>query len=92
MVTKQQRDFNAEDEAMARDALNAVIGKNVIHSLGSPADMLKVKVNPVGSETYRVNVLVGKDIGSARVADSFFLTADEEGNIVTCSPKIVRLY
>ncbi len=77
---------------MARDALNAIIGKNVIHSLGSPADMLKVKVNPVASETYRVNVMVGKDISSSRVADSFFLTADEEGNILTSSPQIVRLY
>ncbi len=92
MATKQQTDFDAEEKAMARDALNAAIGKNVIRSLGSPADMLKVKVYPVGSETYRVNVMVGKDICSSRVADSFFLTADEEGNIVTCSPQIVRLY
>ena len=41
---------------------------------------------------YRVNVLVGKDAGSARIASSFFLTADGEGNILASSPKIVRLY
>ncbi len=92
MATKQQSDFDAESKSMARHALNAIIGKNVIHSLGSPVDMLKVKVNPVGGETYRVNVMVGKDICSSRVSDSFFLTADEEGNIITCSPQIVRLY
>jgi len=92
MATKQQSDLDAEAKSMARHALNAIIGKNLIQSLGSPADMLTVKVNPVGRETYRVNVMVGKDICSSRVADSFFLTADEEGNIVTCSPQIVRLY
>ena len=93
MATKQQSDSGAEDQSMARHALNAIIGKNVIQSLGTQVDMLlRVKVNPVGSEHYRVNVMVGKTVGSARIADSFFLTADENGNIVTSSPEIVRLY
>jgi hypothetical protein len=39
-----------------------------------------------------VNVLVGKDFASTRIANSFFLTADGKGNIVTSSPKIARLY
>ena len=47
---------------------------------------------PLGADHYRVNVLVGKGSTSARVADSFFLTADEEGNIVASSPEIVRHY
>jgi hypothetical protein len=90
--TTQQSDFGAENKPMPRDAMNALIGINVIHSLGSPVDMLKVKVNPVGGDRYRVNVMVGKNAGSARVANSFFLTADDEGNIVASSPKIIRLY
>jgi hypothetical protein len=84
--------FGSQDRPMASEAKGARIGMNVIQSLGSPADMLKVKVNPVGGDRYRVNVMVGKNDGSARVADSFFLTADAEGNIVTSSPTITRLY
>ncbi len=92
MVTKPQGDLNRDDGTIPRDALNSIIGKHVIHSLGSPGDMLKVQVNPVGNDRYRVNIMVGKNVGSARVANSFFLTADSEGNIVTSSPKITRLY
>jgi len=92
MQTTRQSDQSAEDKPMQRDAMNALIAKNVIHSLGSPVDMLKVKVNPVGNDHYRVNVMVGKNVGSARVADSFFLSADDQGNIVNSSPKIIRLY
>ena len=92
MQTTQQSEFAAEDKPMQGDAMNALIGKNVIRSLGSPVDMLKVKVTPVGGDHYRVNVMVGKNVGSARVADSFFLSADAQGNIVTSSPKIAKLY
>ena len=92
MGTAQQGDFGTEDKPIPREAMKAIIGKHVIQSLGSPGDMLKVQVNPVGNDRYRVNVMVGKTVGTARVADSFFLTADGEGNIVTSSPKILRLY
>jgi len=92
MKTTQQNELGKDDAPIPRDALNAIIGKHVIRSLGSPGDMLKVQVNPVGSDRYRVNVMVGKTVGTARVADSFFLTADGEGNILTSSPTITRLY
>lgn len=92
MATAQKSDFGTEDKPIPRDALSAIIRKQVIQSLGSPADMLKVQVNPVGTDRYRVNVMVGKSVGTARVADSFFLTADGEGNIITCSPEITRQY
>jgi hypothetical protein len=74
------------------DALNHVIATNVVQSLGSPADLLKVQVCPLGRDRYRVNVFVGKDATSARIADSFFLTADDRGKIVTSSPEIAKLY
>lgn len=92
MMTTQHGELGKRDEPIPRDALNAIIGKHVIHSLGSPGDMLKVQVNLVGNDHYRVNFMVGKNVSSARVADSFFLTADWEGNIVTSSPRITRLY
>jgi hypothetical protein len=92
MSNAQQGDRRMEDGTMPTDTLNALIGRQVLQTLGSPRDMLKVKVHPLGNDRYRVNVLVGKDFASARIANSFFLTADGKGNIVTSSPKIARLY
>jgi hypothetical protein len=92
MSTAQQADRSMEDGPMPTEARNALIGRQVLQTLGSPADVLKVKVHPMGNDRYRVNVLVGKDVTTARIANSFFLTADSKGNIVTSSPKITRLY
>ncbi len=92
MTTAQQRGQDMDTGRLMRDTLNDLIGEQVIHSLGSPADLLKVQVRPIGGDRYRVNVFVGQDVTSARIADSFFLTADGDGNIVTSSPKIARLY
>jgi hypothetical protein len=92
MSMTQQSDQDKEMNRHQRDTLNALVGRHVIRSLGSPGDLLKVQVRPLGSDRYRVNVLVGKEAASARIAHSFFLTADDEGNIVTSSPEVVRVY
>jgi hypothetical protein len=92
MATTQQSDQDKEMGPQQRDTVNALIGRHVVRCLGSPADLLKVQVRPLGNERYRVNVLVGKEVTSARIAHSFFLTADAEGNVVTSSPEIARLY
>ena len=72
--------------------LNDFIRKQVMRSLGSPDGLLKVQVVPIGQDHYRVNVFVGKTATSGRIADSFFLSTDEEGKILTSSPTIVRPY
>ncbi len=92
MIIPQMSDLPGGDATLPVATLNSLIGRNVVQALGSPDDMLKVKVHPLGGDHYRVNVLVGKSINSARIAESFFLTADGQGNIISCSPKIVRLY
>ena len=92
MTTTRQIDPDRATELDRLDALNNLIGRHVVRSIGSPVDLFKVQVRPLGNEHYRVNILVGKGVTSVRVADSFFLTADDEGNIVTSSPAIVRHY
>jgi hypothetical protein len=72
--------------------LNELIRKQVVRFLGSPDDLLKMQVRPLGGDHYRVNVVVGKDATSGRITDSFFLTTDEEGTILTSSPEMVRVY
>jgi hypothetical protein len=75
-----------------REALNALIGKRVIHALGEPGDLLEVRVWLLWEDHYRVNVFVGVDAASARVANSYFLVADGDGNIIRSTPGITKQY
>jgi hypothetical protein len=92
MAMPQPHEGDKNAILIMQGTLKDVIRKQVVRSLGKPVDLLSVRVHPVGSERYRVNVVVGKDVSSSRIANSFFLTADAEGNILTASPKIAPLY
>ena len=81
-----------EAEPVRDTCLKDLIGKQVIRSLGSPKDLLKVRVHPIGADRYRVNIVTGKDFATGRISSSYFLTTDAEGRIVSSTPQIVRLY
>jgi len=89
---QQQDKQDTDQEKQERQQLKAVIGKHVIHSLGQPGDLHRVQVRPLWEDHYRVNVLVGLDAASAKVAHSYFLVADGKGNIIESTPKIIRQY
>jgi hypothetical protein len=92
MSTKPQGQQPTEPEDQGRSRLDAVIGKQVMHTLGQPDDLHRVQVHQLWEDHYRVNVIVGVDAASARVANSFFLVADGDGNIVASTPQITRQY
>lgn len=92
MATPQHVNEDRDDTRIMRVAVDDSIRRQVVRTLGTPGDLLSVQVRPVGGERYRVNVVVGKSVSSTRIANSFFLTADAEGNILTSSPTIVRQY
>jgi hypothetical protein len=92
MTTTQPLDTDEQAARITQGTVSDFIKKQVVRSLGTPGDLLSVQVRPVGSDRYRVNVVVGKDFNSARIPNSFFLTADAEGNILASSPRIVKLY
>ncbi len=71
--------------------LEAVVRDNVMDDLGSPAGLRLVQVRRVWGDSYRVNVFVGDD-ASAKIAHSYFLTADGDGKILTSDPALARLY
>jgi hypothetical protein len=75
-----------------RETLQELIGEQVVHTLGAPDDLFGIHVRPLWKDHYRVNVFVGKDATSARVANSYFLVVDDNGNIVTSSPQIEKRY
>jgi hypothetical protein len=82
----------AENTRQTNVQLNAIIGEQVIHQLGQPGDLHTVQVRKLWDEHYRVNIVVGMDAASVRIADCFFLVTDSSGNILQSSPKIVKRY
>lgn len=92
MSTKQQAKQHLDQDKQDRQQLNAVIGKQVMHTLGQPRDLHRVQVRPLWEDHYRVNILVGTDAASAKVAHSYFLVADSAGNIMASTPQLARRY
>ena len=92
MATKQQDKQHAEQENQKHEQRSALIGGQVIRQLGQPDDMRRLDVRQLWENHYRVNVLVGTSTACARVAHSFFLVTDSEGNVVTAEPKLSKQY
>jgi hypothetical protein len=92
MKTKQQDQQQTTPEKQGHSHLNAVIGKNVMHTLGQPADLQSVQVRHLWGDHYRVNVFAGVDSVSVKVTHSYFLVVDGDGNVVQSSPKITKRY
>jgi len=82
----------ARPEKTDRRQLSAEIGKHVIRTLGQPADLYRVQVRQLWDNHFRVNVFIGADTNSFRLAHSYFLVADGDGNIVNSTPEITRQY
>jgi hypothetical protein len=78
-----------EPEKQTREQLAAVIGGQVAHALGQMDHLLRLQVRWLWANRYRVNVFVGADAASARVAHSYFLVTDDAGTIVSSTPEIV---
>jgi hypothetical protein len=92
MATAQQREQDRDKERAERHGRNAVIRGQVIRTLGTPGDLHDVQVRHLWDDNYRVNILVGEDAASTRVAHSYFLLADADGKIVTCTPALTKQY
>jgi hypothetical protein len=87
-----QREQRKEMEEHRRETLNPLIGEQVIHTLGKPGDLLTLQVRRLWRDHYRVNVFAGADVTSARVAHSYFIVTDDDGNITASTPRITRRY
>ena len=72
--------------------LNAEISKHVMHSLGQPTDLYAVQVRQLWKDRFRVNVYVGANLTSARVAHSYFLKTDGDGQVINSTPRITKQY
>lgn len=91
-VTREAEQARSDADWREAGLLEAVVGDNVLFDLGQPGDLLRVQVAAVGAGQFRVNVFVGRDMASARVAHSYFVKADGDGKILASCPAIARLY
>jgi hypothetical protein len=92
MSTKPKPEDDRGEDPTLRQAREASIRGRVILGLGSPADLVGVDVRPLWGDCYRVNVRVGEDFARSRVAHSYLLVADGDGNVLRSSPEIGRLH
>ncbi len=79
-------------EKPERPQLTATISRHVMSVLGQPASLQRVQVRQLWDDHYRVNVVVGTDAATGRVAHSFFLRVDGDGNILTSNPALAKHY
>jgi len=89
-TTTQQREQANELKKDTRDALHSVIAEQVLHTLGKPDVRHRVQVRSLWDSFFRVNILVGDDAASLKVANSYFLKTDGAGKILESRPAIVR--
>jgi hypothetical protein len=92
MTTAQSRSQHDDIERHKRETQYHLVGEQVLHTLGTPSNLLTVQVRLLWENHYRVNVFVGPDAASAQVANSYFLVVGSNGNIMTSTPEITKQY
>jgi hypothetical protein len=66
------------------------IRARVLAALGRPAGLLKVSVVPLWGDKFRVNVWTTGS--AAAIPNSYFVTADPSGAVLTSEPPIRKQY
>jgi hypothetical protein len=92
MPTKEQGKQQAEPAQRTHEQRSGIIVSQLLRVLGWPTALYRVEVRHLWENHYRANVFVGPDAASTRIAHSFFLAADEHGNIIASAPDITKKY
>lgn len=92
MQANAKRPPGPDKDADQGQRQNAAIAAHVLHRLGKPNTLQRVEVRRLWQDHCRVNVLVGEDLISARVAHSYFLVLDADGAVLASTPGITRVY
>ncbi len=82
----------AVSETANRPGPDAAIRTGILNSLGSPAGLYRVAVLELWKGHYRVNVMTGQDATQVRIVNSYFVEADERGNILRATPPLKKEY
>lgn len=90
MPEKQEQERDKELKQQQAAIRNERIVKQVMDTIGPAIDLREVRVRRLWADRYRVNVFLGTDVTNSRIAHSYFVQADAEGNILDSNPKMVR--
>ena len=74
------------------EVLAAAVCASVMNVLGRPDNLFRVSAVRLWGNKFRVNVQTGPDAASVLIPHSFFVVADEKGNVVQSIPAIARRY
>lgn len=92
MLTTEQLEQANDLSRHNKEAIDAVIREQVLHCLGTPADLFRLQVQHLWEDHYRVNVFRGVNAASVCIAESYFIEVGGNGNIVASTPPITRRY
>jgi hypothetical protein len=82
MATKLLGESAADPEVIAE----AAIRKRVLEDINRTGPPMRVRVNRLWENHYRVNVYAGHDVLSACITHSYFVVADASGGVVESTP------
>ncbi len=79
-------------ENLLKESREDAIRYGVLTALGRPSRLLKIAVLPLWGNKFRVNVWTAEDGAGNGIPNSYFVTADERGNILSSVPPIQKRY
>jgi hypothetical protein len=82
----------ADSEEQSLRQRDLFLEGQVILALGQPNDLHRVQIRRLWEHRFRINVLIGPDAVSAKVAHSYFVVTDSRFNVVTSTPTIRKQY
>jgi hypothetical protein len=92
MPTTEQEKQDMSQALADGNQQKGLIAKRVLTALGQPPDLHRLYVRRLWEDRYRVNIVIGVDAASARIAHSYFVIADGAGNILQAIPEIKKQY
>lgn len=87
-----QPDEEAIREKKRHEHIADAVGVSVMNALGHPSNLFRVSVFRLWKDHYRVNVQTRYDAVSVHITHSFFVSADDAGNVVESNPRLARVY
>jgi hypothetical protein len=87
-----QSEDNVRGETNQHEHIADAVGASVINVLGHPVNLFRVSIVRLWKDHYRVNVQTRHDTLSVLISHSFFIHADDQGNIVKSNPTLTRVY
>jgi hypothetical protein len=92
MPAGPKRERSREKTQLAEETVTDHVRGQVLRALGEPDDRYEIRVRRLWEDHYRANVFLGEGLACGRIAYSYFLVADGDGNIVESSPALHKRY